>query len=45
MYDPMHVIEVESSRERESERGQDELEDRAAERLEKKIRYYIKGDL
>jgi len=38
------IIDIESSRERREERDQDELDDLEAERIEKAIRYRIKGD-
>lgn len=39
-----HVIDISASRERREERDQDELDDLEAERIEKAIRYRIKGD-
>ena len=39
-----HIIDVESSRERREERDKDELDDLRAKRIEKAIRYRIKGD-
>lgn len=39
-----HVIDISASRERREERDQDELDDLRAERIEKAIRYRIKGD-
>ena len=38
------IIDVESSRERQEERDQDELDDLRAKRDEDRIRYHIKGD-
>ena len=39
-----HVIDVESSRERREERGEEELNDLQAKRDEERIRYHIKGE-
>ena len=38
------VIDIESSRERQEERDQDELDDLLAKLDEERIRYHIKGE-